>query len=146
MLAGKKIRDIVSKGDGSRILAEVVDFLYENFDKYSWVGIYIVEGNDLLLGPWKGEQATEHTRIPIGKGICGSAAETGKIEIIADVSQDERYLSCFISTQSEIVVPVKKNGRVIAEIDIDSDVPDAFDKKDAVFLEKIADMFSRHIC
>jgi len=62
MLAGKKIRDIVSKGDGSRILAGVVDFLYENFDKYSWVGIYIVEGNDLLLGPWKGEQATEHTR------------------------------------------------------------------------------------
>lgn len=145
MLAEKKIRDIVSKGDGSRSLAGVVDFLYENFDKYSWVGIYIVEGNDLLLGPWKGEQATEHTRIPIGRGICGSAAETGKTEIIADVSQDERYLSCFISTQSEIVVPVKKNGRVIAEIDIDSDAPDAFDKKDAVFLEKIADILARCI-
>ena len=142
MLAGKKIRDIVSKGDGSRILAGVVDFLYENFDKYSWVGIYIVEGNDLLLGPWKGEQATEHTRIPIGRGICGSAAETGKTEIIADVSQDERYLSCFISTQSEIVVPIKKNDTVIGEIDIDSDVPNAFDKGDVVFLEKIADEIS----
>lgn len=142
MLAGKKIRDIVSKGDGSRILAGVVDFLYENFDKYSWVGIYIVEGNDLLLGPWKGEQATEHTRIPIGRGICGSAAETGKTEIIADVSQDERYLSCFISTQSEIVVPIKKNDTVIGEIDIDSDIPNAFDKGDVVFLEKIADEIS----
>lgn len=142
MLAGKKIRDIVSKGDGSRILAGVVDFLYENFDKYSWVGIYVVEGNDLLLGPWKGEQATEHTRIPIGRGICGSAAETGKTEIIADVSQDERYLSCFISTQSEIVVPIKKNDTVIGEIDIDSDIPNAFDKGDVVFLEKIADEIS----
>lgn len=142
MLAGKKIRDIVSKGDGSRILAGVVDFLYENFDKYSWVGIYRVEGNDLLLGPWKGEQATEHTRIPIGRGICGSAAETGKTEIIADVSRDERYLSCFISTQSEIVVPIKKNDTVIGEIDIDSDIPNAFDKGDVVFLEKIADEIS----
>ena len=142
MLAGKKIRDIVSKGDGSRILAGVVDFLYENFDKYSWVGIYLVEGNDLLLGPWKGEQTTEHTRIPIGRGICGSAAETGKTEIIADVSQDERYLSCFISTQSEIVVPIKKNDTVIGEIDIDSDIPNAFDKGDVVFLEKIADEIS----
>jgi len=142
MLAGKKIMDIVSKGDGSRILAGVVDFLYENFDKYSWVGIYVVEGNDLLLGPWKGEQATEHTRIPIGRGICGSAAETGKTEIIADVSQDERYLSCFISTQSEIVVPIKKNDTVIGEIDIDSDIPNAFDKGDVVFLEKIADEIS----
>ncbi len=141
-IAENKVKEIISQDNSSKVLQDVVDFLYENFDKYSWVGIYIVEGNDLLLGPWKGEQATEHTRIPIGRGICGSAAETGKTEIIADVSQDERYLFCFISTQSEIVVPIKKNDTVIGEIDIDSDIPNAFDKADVVFLEKIADEIS----
>ena len=144
-IAENKVEEIIFQDNSSKVLQNVVDFLYENFDKYSWVGIYIVEGNDLLLGPWMGEQATEHTRISIGKGICGSAAETGKTEIIADVSQDERYLSCFLSTQSEIVVPVKKNGMVIAEIDIDSDIPNAFDKGDVVFLEKIADEISDFI-
>jgi len=75
-LAEMEIRDIVSKNDPS-ILTNVVDYLYENFNHYSWVGIYLVEGNELILGPWKGPHATEHTRIPIGKGICGSAATSG---------------------------------------------------------------------
>lgn len=144
-VAEKEIEEMVIENKSSQVLQKVVNYLYDNFEKYSWIGIYVIRGDNLILGPWKGEQATEHTRIPIGKGICGSAAETGKTEIIADVSQDERYLSCFIFTQSEIVVPVKKNEKVIAEIDIDSDVPDAFDKKDAVFLEKIADILARYI-
>jgi len=97
-------------------------------------GIYIVEGNDLLLGPWRGEQATEHTKISIGTGVCGSAAATGRTEIVPDINADERYLSCFVSTKSEIVVPIKKNGTIIGEIDIDSDALNAFDKKDALFL------------
>ena len=92
----------------------------------------------MILGPWRGKQATEHKRIPIGKGICGSAAEAGKTVIVPDVSKDNRYLSCFVTTRSEIVVPIKKNGKVIGEIDIDSNMLDAFDDNDAVFLEKIA--------
>ena len=142
--AENEIIGIVSKS--SNVLEKVVDYLYENFNHYSWVCIYLVEGNDLLLGPWRGEQATEHTKIPIGTGICGSAAQSGKTEIVPDVSKDERYLTCFVSTRSEIVVPIKKNGKIIGEIDIDSDIPDAFDNNDAVFLEKIADMLSSHIC
>ena len=142
-LAENKIKDILSRS--SQILVDVVDFLYKNIDHYSWIGIYLVDGNDLVLGPWKGKQATEHTRIPIGKGICGSAAASGKTEIIPDVNADDRYLACFISTKSEIVVPIKKEGKILGEIDIDSDIKDAFTIADKEFLEKIADMLSEHI-
>jgi len=109
------------------------------------VGIYLVKGNVLLLGPWKGKQATEHTKISIGKGVCGSAVRSGKTEVVTDVSTDSRYLSCFRSTRSEIVIPITKKSRVIGEIDIDSDIPAAFDKTDEKFLEKIADMLRQHI-
>jgi L-methionine (R)-S-oxide reductase len=142
-LAEKKIKNIILSS--LNVVQDVVDFLYENFDNYSWIGIYIVEGNDLILGPWKGPLATEHTKIPIGKGICGAAAKSGKTEIVSDVKSDTRYLSCFVSTRSEIVVPIFKNKDVIGEIDIDSDKKNAFSKKDKEFLEKIADMLAVHI-
>jgi L-methionine (R)-S-oxide reductase len=141
----KKIKGILTKNKSTTILQDVVDVLYESFEKYSWVGIYLVKGNVLLLGPWKGKQATEHTKISIGKGVCGSAVRSGKTEVVTDVSTDSRYLSCFRSTRSEIVVPITKKSRVIGEIDIDSDIPAAFDKTDEKFLEKIADMLRQHI-
>jgi GAF domain-containing protein len=145
-VAEENIKKIISKGNTIDVLQNVVDYLYKHFDKYSWVGIYFVEGKYLVLGPWNGEQATEHTKIPVGKGICGSAAQSGKTEVVADVSKDDRYLACFVSTRSEIVVPIKKSGVVVGEIDIDSDVVDAFDRMDVVFLEKVADMLGEHIC
>ena len=122
----------------SQILDGVLNFLYKNFDKFSWIGIYVVQGSNLILGPWRGSQATDHTKIPVDEGVCGSAARSGKTEIVPDVNKDERYLACFITTQSEIVVPIKKNGNVVGEIDIDSDVPNAFDEKDVNILEKLA--------
>jgi L-methionine (R)-S-oxide reductase len=136
--AGNKLNEIILENEESRVLNDVVDFLYKYFDKYSWIGIYIVRGDALVLGPWKGKQATDHIQIPIGSGVCGSAAKSGKTELVSDVNKDDRYLACFVSTRSEIVVPIKKKGEVIGEIDIDSDVPNAFNNKDVVFLEKIA--------
>jgi L-methionine (R)-S-oxide reductase len=103
-LAEKYIRKIIK--NSSNILSDVVNFLQKNFNHYNWVGIYIVKDYNLVLGPWSGKQATEHIKIPIGKGICGSAAESGKTEVVDDVNADNRYLSCFISTKSEIVVPI----------------------------------------
>ncbi|UCF12314.1 MAG: GAF domain-containing protein [Thermoplasmatales archaeon] len=144
-IAEQKIKKIISESDPSHLLQNCLEFLYEKFAKYSWIGIYLVKGNNLILGPWKGMHPTEHTKIPIGKGICGAAAKTGKTELVTDVSTDNRYLSCFASTRSEIVVPIKKNDKIIGEIDIDSDITDAFDTQDAVFLEKIANMLSKHI-
>ena len=136
--AENKLNELILENEGSRILNDVVDFIYKNFDKYSWVGIYIVREDTLVLGPWKGKQATEHIQIPIGSGVCGSAAKSGKTELVPDVNKDDRYLACFVSTCSEIVVPIKKKGEIIGEIDIDSDVPNAFDNKDVIFLEKLA--------
>ena len=120
------------------MLPNCLEFLYEKFTKYSWIGIYLVKGNNLILGPWKGKQPTEHTKIPISKGICGSAAKSGKIELASDVNKDDRYLACFVSTRSEIVVPISKNGEIIGEIDIDSDLTDAFGAKDVIFLEMLS--------
>jgi len=143
--AKRKIKFLLKDTDPEYRVQRVVNFLFDHFAHYNWVGIYRVNGNELVLGPWKGTQATEHTHIPVGKGICGSAAKSGKTEIVDDISSDHRYLSCFLSTKSEIVVPIKRENIVVGEIDIDSDVPAAFSKQDKVFLEKVADMLSQHI-
>jgi len=143
--AEQKIRELLLTHSASTALQKVVDVLYEGFEKYSWVGIYLVKGDMLVLGPWKGKQATEHTTIPFGRGVCGAAAKTGKTELVNDVSTDKRYLSCFHSTRSEIVVPIKKLHVVLGEIDIDSFRSAAFNRNDASFLEKVADMLSQHI-
>lgn len=119
-------------------LSSVVSYLYNHFSHYTWVGIYIVDDNKLKLGPWKGERATEHTTIPIGEGICGSAAQSGNTEIVPNVSEDDRYLACFPSTKSEIAVPIRKNNEIVGEIDIDSDRRNAFTREDRSFLEEVA--------
>ncbi len=116
----------------------VVKLLNTSVPSYTWVGIYLVEGKDLVLDAWAGPAATEHTRIPIGKGVCGFAAKAGRTEIVSDVSKDPRYLQCFLSTKSEIVVPVSIQGSVVGEIDIDGDQLDAFSSLDREFLEAVA--------
>jgi putative methionine-R-sulfoxide reductase with GAF domain len=133
-----------SEPDSDDVLRRVVDLLHDRIGRYSWVGIYFVEGDELALGPWKGPAATEHVRIPIGQGVCGAAAASGVTEIVDDVSADPRYLGCFLSTRSEIVVPISYEDIVVAEIDIDSDTPAAFGDEDRVFLERVAELISPH--
>lgn len=136
--------DRILEGGGSdeEILQGVVEALEQLVEHYSWVGIYLVDGDDLVLGPWRGPHATEHVRIPIGQGVCGAAAASGKTEIVDDVNADPRYLACFPSTRSEIVVPIAHEGRVVGEIDIDSDRPAAFGEDDRVFLERVAELLA----
>jgi GAF domain-containing protein len=117
---------------------QVVKLLNRAVPTYSWVGIYLVDGQDLVLDAWSGPAATEHTRIPIGKGVCGYAAKAGHTEIVSDVSKDPRYLQCFLSTRAEIVVPIFNSGNVVGEIDIDSESLDAFSSIDREFLEAVA--------
>ena len=125
-----------SKGKAARESA--VKLLNSSVPSYSWVGIYVVEGKDLVLDAWAGPAATEHVRIPVGKGVCGFAAKSGKTEIVSDVSKDPRYLQCFLSTKSEIVVPISVQGSVVGEIDIDGEQLDAFSSLDREFLEAVA--------
>jgi L-methionine (R)-S-oxide reductase len=133
-----------SETEADQVLSRTVALLHDRFEDYSWVGVYLVEGDDLVLGPWNGPEATEHVRIPVGQGICGAAAASGVTEIVDDVNADDRYLACFTSTRSEIVVPISYDGRVVGEIDIDSDRPAAFGQDDREFLERVAGLISAH--
>jgi putative methionine-R-sulfoxide reductase with GAF domain len=131
-------------GDADDVLRQVVSILHDRFDHYSWVGIYFVEGDNLVIGPWQGPQPTEHVRIAVGEGVCGAAAASGRTEVVDDVNADPRYIACFPSTRSEIVVPISYEGRVVGEIDIDSDEPGAFGPEDRTFLERVALLISPH--
>ena len=133
------IRAAVAEAPGPEAAAQrAVELLRDRFGHYDWIGVYWVDGNDLELGPWIGPQPTEHTRIPIGTGICGAAAASGQTQIVADVDADPRYLACFATTRSEIVVPIFSEGEVVGEIDIDGEEADAFAETDARFLEEVA--------
>lgn len=121
----------------------VCEQLYDRFDHYSWVGIYAVEKGELVLSAWAGPEETEHTRIPIGEGICGLAAQSGRTEVVPDVSERPEFIACFPTTRSEIVVPIQGPAGVLGEIDVDSDWLDAFDERDRALLEEVASELSR---
>jgi L-methionine (R)-S-oxide reductase len=116
----------------------VVSLLRGRVEHYNWVGIYLVQNGKLLLGPWDGPEATEHTEIDLGAGICGLAAGMKETVIVDDVNSRPEYLACFISTKSEIVVPLMRGEECVGEIDIDSDKTAAFTMKDRAFLEQAA--------
>jgi len=114
---------------------------------YNWVGFYMLDPGDknvLVLGPFRGAQ-TEHVRIPVTEGICGAAVAQGQTVIVEDVCGDPRYLACSIETRSEIVVPIRANGKIVGEIDIDSHKLNAFGAEDRAFLENCAEVLGRFL-
>ena len=129
---------ILSRLSGRQALAEVCRFLRHSFAHYPWVGIYRVEGSDLVLDAWDGAQATEHTRIPIPRGVCGQAVREHRSVVVDDVRTDPNYLACFLETRAEIVVPIVHDSEIVGEIDIDGNTVKAFDASDRRFLEKLA--------
>ncbi len=140
-----EMRELVLANKGPEdIESRVVISLHKNFPNYNWAGIYRLEGQNLVLGAFQGKP-TVHTSIPIGKGICGSAALSQKTEVVPNVDADARYLACSLDTRSEIVVPIIKGGAFWGEIDIDSDAPDAFKKDDVEFLEAVARLIAERL-
>jgi len=125
------------------LLFRICEFLKQEVYHYDWVGFYILdkEKNELVLGPFVGKP-TQHTHIAIGKGICGQVAANGQTMVVQDVKQVENYISCGLEVQSEIVVPVLKNGKFIAELDIDSHSPAPFNEEDNEFLAKVCDLLT----
>jgi L-methionine (R)-S-oxide reductase len=99
--------------------------------------VYLLDGNELVLGPYVGKPSP-HTRIALGRGICGAAAAEKATIIVDDVNKDPRYLACSIETRSEIVVPIMLDNEVLGEIDIDSDRLAAFGARDKALLERVA--------
>lgn len=122
-------------------LLQTVTVLKEQMPDYSWVGIYLREGQELILGPYRGKPSP-HTRIPLHQGICGAAASTKATIIVDDVDADPRYLACSLETRSEIVVPIMRGADVLGEIDIDSDRKAAFGPADRELLEAVAAMLA----
>lgn len=137
-----KVADLVEAG-ADDLLLQICTLLKQEVYHYDWVGFYILDPakNELVLGPFVGKP-TEHTHIPVGKGICGQVAASGETMVVQDVTQVENYISCGLDVQSEIVVPVLKNGKFVAELDIDSHSPAPFTNDDNVFLSKVCDLIT----
>ena len=131
--------------DSHEAMVRAVTVLKEEVPRYTWVGIYLLNGNELVLGPYLGKPSP-HTRIPLGRGICGAAATERVTIVVDDVNADPRYLPCSIETQSEIVVPIMRGDMVLGEIDIDSDTRAAFGPDDRDLLETVAAILSEKLC
>ena len=136
----KKITELVENNPAD-LLLKICELLKKEVYHYDWVGFYIPdkEKNELVLGPFAGKP-TPHTNIAVGKGICGQVAESGQTMVVQDVTQVENYISCGLDVQSEIVVPVLKQGKFVAELDIDSHSPAPFTSEDSIFLAKVCDL------
>ena len=117
-------------------LQEICELLMNNLPAYDWVGFYFANHNTktLHLGSYAGE-ATDHTVIPFGKGICGQVAESNANFVVPDVKAQDNYIACSITVKAEIVVPLFVNGVHVGQIDIDSKTIDPFGKADEEFLE-----------
>ena len=140
-----RIRDIVrSEPDASRVLERAVSEIKAAMPAYTWVGIYLLQGDELVLGPFLGKPSP-HPRIPVGRGICGLAAAEKQTIVVDDVGADERYLACSLDTRSAIVVPIVRDGRVVGEIDGDSDRTAAFGGRDRALLEWIAGLLAERM-
>ena len=128
---------------GLDAIIKVVGFLKVKMAHYNWVGVYSLDasGKELVLGPYLGKPSP-HVRIPVDQGICGAAVREKQTVVVDDVNSDPRYLACSIETKSEIVVPVFVDGRVVGEIDIDSDQPAAFQDADRRLVEYAANLLS----
>ncbi|MFF2458557.1 MULTISPECIES: GAF domain-containing protein [Peribacillus] len=112
-------------------------------DEINWVGFYLYEEGQLILGPFQGLPAC--VRIPMGKGVCGTSAATETTLRVEDVHQFPGHIACDAASRSEIVIPLMKDGKLLGVLDIDSPITDRFDEMDQQGLEKFAEILSNHL-
>lgn len=120
------------------LIAAMANFsalINDNLDDINWAGFYLVEGEQLILGPFQGKVAC--TRIPMGRGVCGTAAQSNTTQRVADVHQFAGHIACDSASNSEIVIPLRRDGQVIAVLDIDSPSISRFDQADENGLELV---------
>jgi len=136
----KQAKEIIESGeDRNKILQGVAELLDREVPEFDWTGFYLASKSEermLELGPYVGEE-TDHVKIPYGTGICGQAAETLDTFVVQDVSKEDNYLACSVDVQSEIVVPIMKNGTFVGELDIDSHTKNAMTKDHKELCERI---------
>ncbi len=117
-------------------LANISALLYESLENVNWCGFYLMEQGELLLGPFCGRPAC--LRIPLGRGVCGTAAFTDAVQRVADVHAFPGHIACDSASRSEIVLPLHHDGHVIGVLDIDSPNPNRFDEADEQILRRLA--------
>jgi GAF domain-containing protein len=123
-------------------LLSICNLLSEEVETFDWVGFYFADPDgkkELILGPYVGEP-TDHTRIPFGKGICGQVAISHETFVSQNVHEEDNYIACSVDVQSEIVVPIIKDGEFVAQIDIDSNTRGSITKEQRILLEQIAEL------
>jgi L-methionine (R)-S-oxide reductase len=129
-------------GDEKNFVANAANtsaLLFQTLPDVNWVGFYIAEGKQLVLGPFQGKPAS--ARLPIGKGVCGTAAAKRKTIVVPDVSRFPGHIACDLASQSEMVVPLLNWGRVLGVLDIDSATANRFDDDDREGIESVVAVF-----
>ncbi|MEM1174157.1 MAG: GAF domain-containing protein, partial [Pseudomonadota bacterium] len=119
--------------------ANTAALLFNNLDDLNWAGFYILRGDELVLGPFQGNTAC--VRIGMGKGVCGTAAQTRETQRVADVHAFEGHIACDAASRSEIVIPLISGGRLYGVLDLDSPIPDRFSEADQAGLEALCETF-----
>lgn len=132
-----------SEPDGVANMANLAALMWQFLPDLNWAGFYRRVDDQLILGPFIGKPAC--IRIPLGKGVCGAAAASGQTQLVPDVHAFPGHIACDAASRSELVVPVIRDGRVIAVIDLDSPLPDRFDMEDARGIEALAALVSARI-
>lgn len=122
--------------------ANTAALLFQTLPGLNWAGFYILRGDTLVLGPFQGKPAC--VRIPLGKGVCGTAAQKQQTLVVKDVHAFPGHIACDAASNSEIVIPIIKNGKLWGVLDIDSPLPARFDDTDRQFLQQVADLFARY--
>ena len=125
------------------ILSNVSALLNDSLDQINWVGFYLIENNELILGPFQGHPACVH--IAIGKGVCGTAVETNESQLVEDVNAFPGHIACDANSKSEIVVPIHKDNQIIGVLDIDATITNRFSNTDKIALEEIVKILEQQI-
>lgn len=120
-------------------MANMSAVLFNGLENLNWAGFYVRRGEALVLGPFQGKPAC--VRIPLGKGVCGTAAQTGQTQLVKNVHEFKGHIACDSASNSEIVVPIFKDGHVWGVLDIDSPVLARFNETDKGYLERIVRLF-----
>lgn len=125
------------------LLANISALLYESLEKVNWAGFYLLRDGELMLGPFQGKPAC--TRIPVGKGVCGTAVKEERIQRVEDVHNFSGHIACDADSESEIVLPIRSDGKIIGVLDIDSPVKGRFSAEDEEGLQKIVQIIEANL-
>lgn len=132
-----------SEPDGIANMANISALIWQFVPDLNWAGFYRMVEGELVLGPFQGKSAC--IRIPLDKGVCGAAARMGATQLVEDVHAFPGHIACDADSRSELVVPVARDGRIVAVIDLDSPLPARFDGDDAAGIEALAKLLAARI-